>query len=116
MMIQKIIFIFFAILLFSCNENSKTNSEKTLIIASKKADCIGVAPQECLLIKEDNTQKDWHFFYDQIKGFNYENGFEYKILVHTESLKNIPQDASSISYTLVKIISKEKKVSKNLPN
>ncbi len=85
-----------------------------LTIASQQADCTGVAPQKCLLIKKDG-QKDWEFWYSGIEGFKYEEGNEYVLEVKEEKVDNPPADASSLKYVLVKEISKQKKTSDNLP-
>lgn len=55
------------------------------------------------------------FLYSSIIGFTYDEGFEYKILVSEKEIANPPADASSIEYTLLNIISKVEKTSKNLP-
>lgn len=83
-------------------------------IASQYGDCVGVAPMKCLYVKKED-QSDWEFFYEQIEGFNYEEGYEYVIEVKTEPIENAPADASSIKYVLVKEISKTPTTSKNLP-
>ncbi|KZE80246.1 protein of unknown function [Myroides marinus] len=80
----------------------------TYTIASKLVDCTGVAPMKCMQIKEDGD-KDWTLMYTSIDGFNYEEGYEYVVEVKREKLENVPADASSIKYTLVKEISKTKK-------
>lgn len=82
--------------------------EKTFIIASQTVDCTGVAPMKCLQIKEKESDS-WGNFYSNIEGFTYEPGFEYVLKVKTEKLTNVPADASSIKYTLVKQVSKTKK-------
>lgn len=87
--------------------NSGEN-EKTFIIASETADCTGVAPMKCLQIKEKPTD-NWSFFYSNIEGFTYEPGYEYVLKVKTEKRENVPADASSIKYTLIKQVSKTKK-------
>lgn len=108
--------IFSLIILFSCNNNDDNEIEKTLIIASQKVDCVGVDPQKCLLIKTDENQQNWEYLYSSIAKFNYIEGFEYSILVSEKQIKNPPQDASSIAYCLVEVISKTEKTSTNLPN
>ena len=102
-------------IIFSCENNDIISTEKTLIIASKKVDCIGIAPQKCLLVKEKDAQ-NWEYFYDNIAGFNYEAGFEYEVIVSEKEIENPPQDASSIETSLIEIISKIEKTSDNLPN
>lgn len=83
-------------------------SNVTFTIASKLADCTGVAPMKCMQIKEEGA-KDWTLMYASIEGFTYEEGYEYVVEVKREKLENVPADASSIKYTLVKEISKTKK-------
>ena len=114
---MKVIFMIFSIVfLTSCpNETGILEVEKTLTVASKKVECEGVSTQQCFLIKENN-QQNWEFFYDPINDFNYEEGFEYVVLVLQEEVENPPQDASSIKLSLIKVISKIKKTSENLPN
>jgi hypothetical protein len=101
--------------MLSCENNNLLDNEKTLIIASKKVDCVGLNPQKCLLVKE-SSQQNWEYFYDSIAGFTYEEGFEYEILVSEKEIKNPPQDTSSIETVLIKVLSKIKKISENLPN
>ena len=109
-------FLFFCCALFFCeNNNDLQEKEKTLLIASTKVDCVGLGPQKCLLIKENN-QGSWEYLYDSIIGFVYEKGFEYEVLVSEKQIQNPPQDASSIELTLIKIVSKVQKTSENLPN
>lgn len=79
----------------------------TYYVASEKADCQTMIKTKCLQIKE-NEADDWEFFSSTIEGFNYEQGYEYKIEVRKEPIENPPADASSIRYILVKEISKEK--------
>lgn len=90
-------------LFFSCS----TNSDKILFIASAKEDCTGVAPQKCLQIKEEGTS-DWTYFYNEIEGFDYVEGFYYKIKVNVSEVENPPADGSSLKYTLVEVLKKSK--------
>lgn len=83
-------------------------------VASQTGDCVGVAPQQCLLIKKGDAT-EWEYFYSNIEGFNYESGYEYVLEVQESKLENVPADASSIKYVLVKEISKVAKTSENLP-
>ncbi|AUC85833.1 hypothetical protein CW731_11275 [Polaribacter sp. ALD11] len=105
-------FLFFA----SCKDSEGFLVQETnYIVASSKADCQGIGPQKCYLIKEKNTQ-DWQYLYSTIIGFKYEEGFEYEVLISEKEIENPPQDSSSIAYTLLKVISKIEKTSENLPN
>lgn len=106
------------ILLCSCksvkNEASK-NNESIIEIASERVDCVGVAPQKCLQIKEDG-KPNWEFFYDVIEGFNFTEGFHYKLKIRKEKVENPPADSSSIKYILVEVISSEAKEATNIFN
>ncbi|WP_438710650.1 DUF4377 domain-containing protein [Aquimarina muelleri] len=96
-----VVLVSFLFLFSSCKET------KTIYIAGSLADCVGVAPQKCMLYKENPTE-DWLFFYDTIEGFEYEEGYVYEIEVTVTKIENPPADGSSLKYTLVKIVSKEK--------
>lgn len=110
---HKLILSLFAISLFfgSCSNSVKTEK---LTVASQQGNCIGVAPMKCLLIKKEG-QPEWEFFYSNIEGFNYEPGYEYVLEVKVDSIGEPAADQSSLKYTLVKEVSKEKKISENLP-
>ena len=62
---KKVIFnlIIGAFLFISCS--GKTDTVK-MTIASEKADCVGVGPQKCLLVKEKDDP-NWTFLYNDIK-------------------------------------------------
>lgn len=111
---KKIAFISIALLFMLAGCHSGDNREK-LVIASIQADCVGVAPMKCMLVKRVN-QPDWEFFYNTIEGFTYEPGYEYVVEIRSENVENPAADQSSIRYILVKQISKEKKESENLPD
>ena len=80
--------------------------EKTIYVGPELVDCVGVAPQKCMLVKEYQDD-DYTLFYDQIEGFDYEEGYEYKLVIREEQVENPPADASSIKWTLVSVESKE---------
>ncbi len=106
-------FMFFLSTLFlfsSCQET------KRVYIGSTLVDCIGVAPQKCMLYKE-NLADEWTYFYDSIDGFKYEEGYDYEIEVVVNKIESPPADGSSLHHTFVKMISKEKKpaLAHNLP-
>lgn len=78
---------------------------KTLYVGPEMAECVGVAPQMCLLVRE-NPEDEYTFFYDNIEGFEYEEGFNYTLQVRVEQVENPPADASSLKYTLVEVVEK----------
>lgn len=79
----------------------------TLYIDSKLVDCVGVAPQQCMLVRE-NSDDEWGMFYGNIDGFEYQEGTEYKINVEITEIDNPPADASSLKYTLTNILKSSK--------
>ncbi|MDC1162393.1 DUF4377 domain-containing protein, partial [Tenacibaculum sp.] len=97
---------------FSCSSSDDDNFEKKITVASEQGNCVRLASQNCLLIKQEK-QQNWEFFYETITGFTYEEGFEYELLV---SQKRIPpaEGRSSIKTSLIKILSKNKKDSQGL--
>lgn len=108
------------VLVASCqpekNRKPSTTSKEDILksevivikVASQQVDCEGAhGPQKCLQIKEVLAKK-WDMQYDGIVGFTYEPGYVYKLQVKKEQLKNPPADASSVRYTLLEVIKKEK--------
>ena len=83
-----------------CNSSSET---KILYVDSKLVDCVGVGPQQCMLIKE-NQDTEWEMFYDNIHGFDYQEGIQYKLHVTISQIENPPADGSSLKYELIEIL------------
>ncbi|MHA7128359.1 DUF4377 domain-containing protein [Algoriphagus namhaensis] len=97
-------------MLTSCKAQMNEDTIETWWINSSKADCVGVGPMSCLQVQaNENLDPDmWTFFYDQIKGFDYEPGNIYQVKVKiTEREEPVPADASSKIYELIEVISKE---------
>jgi len=101
-----------AVLLSACaqsaeapQETERPGVEKTVYVGSQMVDCVGVAPQKCLLVKE-SMEDEYRMFYDTIAGFEFEPGYEYELIVREEQVENPPADASSINWTLVKIVNR----------
>ena len=65
-----------------------------------REDCVGVAPMECLVV-------DGELFYSEIEGFDYREGYRYRILVERYDRwpgQEPPQDAGRYGYRLVRVI------------
>ena len=80
--------------------------EETLTVASEK--CIYPSGYALFYIKKDSGAQ-WEMFDDSIKGFDYEPGYEYVIVVKVTMTPEPPEDAPDRTYSLVRIVSKEKK-------
>jgi heat shock protein HslJ len=95
-------------------QTSLAEGEAVYWINSLRADCVGIAPMSCLQVQEVNQdrsalkQGDWQLFYSSIDGFDYEAGYLYKLLLKKQTLsaEQVPADASSNKYSLVKILEK----------
>lgn len=95
---------FLFILILSCTA-VQGEDIRTLYIADKLADCTGVGKQKCMLVKS-SPDEEWTYFYDQIAGFDYEEGYNYELSVKVVDVENPPADASSQNYTLIELVSK----------
>jgi heat shock protein HslJ len=93
------------------NHSTLQDNEYIYWVNSLKAECVGVAPMQCLQIQKGNELNTdvWELFYDTIKGFKYEQGFIYKIIVKEEPIPSnqIPADGSSKRYILIKVLEKQ---------
>ena len=82
------------------------SKEITLYVGPELVDCVGVGPQKCMLVKTE-PDGEYQYFYDQIKGFEFEEGYQYELLVQVDQVKNPPADASSLTYTLIEVVDKQ---------
>lgn len=78
-----------------------------IVVKENRVDCTGVGPMKCMLVKFPGKQ-DWENFYAGIENFQYEEGYRYTLKIRVTERDNVPADASSLRYELVKIIRKEK--------
>jgi len=81
-------------------------NQLTLYVAPHTVDCVGVGPQQCLLVKEHPAEA-WRNFYNGITGFTYEPGYTYTLLVEWRRIPNPPADGSSREYRLLRILSQD---------
>lgn len=106
--LKNVLLVAIVFILSSCAMNSDVIA---YWVNSTKADCEGVAPMACLLIQKSDTitSDGWVNFHSPIAGFDYEAGYIYQIQVKAQQLSSdeVAADASSIQYTLVKVLSKE---------
>jgi hypothetical protein len=84
---------------------SSTTEERVIYVDSKAIHCTGLVSQECLQVRE-SPEDEWTLFYDAIKGFNYEPGYNYKIIVAEKIVDNPPADAPLFQWSLIEVLSK----------
>lgn len=82
--------------------------EETWIIGSETI-VTGEGVTKFWIKRDDNPV--WEMTSSHIEGFTYEYGYEYKVKVKAVEIQDPPMDAPSINYSLLSIISKEKKES-----
>lgn len=102
--IKIIIIIFSAFHLISC-----TSQRQILWVSGVKSECsAGAGKMNCLNVarSENLNEANWENFYSNIDGFNFEEGYLKKIEVRVEDLEDVPADASSKKYILIKEIEK----------
>ncbi len=80
-------------------------TKKKLYVYDRKTPCAGSF--ECMQVKE-KTKEAWHVYTDTIEGFDYQEGYNYTILVETTLAKNPYDGRINDKYKLVKIVSKTK--------
>ncbi len=79
--------------------------ELTLYIAPERVDCVGVAPQQCLQVKE-SAADEYELFYQGIDGFVFVPGYLYELRVQRMERENPPADASRYLYSLIEVVSR----------
>ena len=78
-------------------------NQKIIWVAHYKADCVGVGPQKCYLIK-DNMYDPWKLWYDEIDRLDWEEGFAYEVVVVEEPVSNPAADQSSVRLRVVELL------------
>lgn len=84
---------------------SSTTEERVVYVDSKTVPCTGVVSQECLQVRE-SSEDEWVLFYDAIKGFEHEPGYDYTIRVAETIANDPPADASLFQWSLIEVLSK----------
>lgn len=90
-------------LFLSCSNDN----EKIIYVSDAMVNCTGVSPQKCLQIKE-NEKANWSSFYGKIEGFDYEEGYNYKLKVEVSTIEHPPADGASKKYILLEVLDKTK--------
>lgn len=95
---------------FGCSKNNEFSEEITLLVDSSYMNTpSGIYPDKSLNVKVEGTNHQWFVLYNNdIKGFDYEEGYFYRILVRKTFIKSPPQDGSTNSYELIKTLDKSK--------
>jgi heat shock protein HslJ len=93
-----------------CSAGSKQDGKSVLWVNSSMGPCVGRAPTKCLQVQKADTldPQAWKSFHSPIEGFEFQEGYFYKIVVqeHHQDTMGLGAEASSIEYTLVEILEK----------
>lgn len=79
-------------------------------VAPKKYDCMGFIQQTCFKVRFKDSA-DWEYMYENIEGFNYQTGYNYRILIKIEKIENPQADASNRKISFIEMIEKTESVS-----
>ncbi len=97
------VLVVLALALVACLTGTSSSRVVRMWIGPDVVDCVGVGPRKCLLAKESENA-DWEFFYDGIEGFTHIEGVSYLLDVETTEVDDLPADASSLDYRLVRVV------------
>lgn len=101
------IIIALSVFLVACtNETAEQGTTEHFTIGPELKNCTGIGPQKCMVVNGE-------YFYDSIRGFDYQEGYDYEITVKKQMREDVPADASTYTYTLVDIISKNPAIPAN---
>lgn len=95
------ILLFLILLTNSCSVN------KTIYVGDLLTNCNGGSSKKCLKIKEAITD-DWTLIKNNIKGFDYKEGYIYKLDVNAKKTNNLSAGEPEYKYSLVNLIYQEK--------
>ena len=96
------------IFLSSCVIQKPMNNKQIIILGPKKVTCDAeIMQKECYQVKWTEDQDDWEYIYNEIEGFTYEPGYVYKLFVSKKVIDNPPTDASSLQFSLIRVLEKE---------
>jgi heat shock protein HslJ len=82
---------------------SRPDVERVIYVDAQTASCWGVAPRQCLRIRE-NPSDPWMVLYTPIDGFDYEPGYSYRLRIAERTIANPPADGSSRQLVLLEVL------------
>lgn len=85
------------------NDAKLDEGDVILEVAPTKVDCVGVAPMKCLQVRIGGA---WENFYSPIEGFDFREGWRYRLQVNVSQIANPPADSSSLRCQLVRVLDK----------
>jgi len=77
--------------------------QKFIYVAAERAPCTGVAPKQCLQVR-NTPEEPWQLHHDEIIGFDPEPGIEYRLRILEDNVPNPPADGSSKRWFLDMVV------------
>lgn len=107
---RQILLLIGSIFFISCSAGDKQGDQYVLWVNSSLTSCVGRAPARCLQVQKSEKldPSTWETLQSAIEGFEYEEGYYYKIVVKEKQLdtSDLAEDAPSTTYTLLKTLEK----------
>lgn len=96
--------IFLAVIFLLINTDEIVSKDLPIrfFVANHKEKCTGMIDQMCLLMK-NSPSGEWKTYSTEVEGFDYQEGYDYEILVNKIAVENPPEDESSFKYKLISI-------------
>jgi uncharacterized membrane protein len=89
------------------NREDQSGELMEMYIFPLRSNCdAGAGMMKCLQVAYQKPEKpsDWQLFYDNIAGFDWEEGTMYHLMVRKMERENIPADAGKYTYSLAEIL------------
>ena len=97
--------------ILSCDSDNDNNNSQVVNLKIDHFQQPAISLDVLLVFRVQEEEKigtdNWTNFYNTIEGFSYELGNTYLLQVEKETIKNPPQDASSVKYVLKEVIEKQ---------
>ena len=101
-----VILLFASIFAFSACDKTDDYTVREWTVASQLGIAYGFNALQPVLLVKANDDTSWRAVYAGIEGFDYEPGYEYKLRIKARELAEPPQDAPSMRYSLLELVSK----------
>lgn len=103
-MIYRVMLVLGLLLVGSFAAGAQDAEIRTVYVGPVLVDCVGVAPQQCLQVK-DSADGAYELFYSGIEGFDFQPGYVYELRVAVTPVENPPADAPNETWSLVEVVS-----------
>lgn len=93
-------------LVLKAQEDLSAYPLKFIYVGAERQRCVGVAPMQCLQVR-DSKDQPWQHFYGEIEGFKPEPGIAYRLRVREVPVASPPADAPNRRWVLDMVIEQE---------